>query len=116
MGNLSASPSGNRKPIIMKHGNRTGAYMNYWSVAIGSYQNDLIDLALKNQLISECEALITDQTRSNYRNKELTNSLSLRNIKIQDLIEPSNTGTVEYVFNDIKAEDLVQCIIDPRQA
>ena len=75
-------------------------YRRQWKVEIGTYCDGLIPKEYKDELISQTQSLIQDKTKLNYRNIDLTNKTSLKNVQIQDLIEPHNYNPV--FFNKAK--------------
>ena len=89
MGNSSGNLNNGTNKILVNYSNRTGAWMNYWTIVIGEYADNIIESSLKKQLIEACALLIKDKNKLNYRNPKLTSLDSDSYVQIQDLIEPS---------------------------
>ena len=83
---FSNDSSQDQTKILIHFSNRSGYWMNYWTVAIGEYSNQLIPISLKNQLILQSKKLIQNKDKLNYRDSKLT-STTIK-FDIQDLIEP----------------------------
>ena len=91
----------NTNKIVIDYYECSGSNMNCWHQEIGEYCNHIIPKHLKDELISQCKILIGDKQKMDYRNPDLTNKNTLKNIQIQDIIEPC---TPLWPFQDIENE------------